>query len=366
VKLLVQPNDGATALLKAIHRAQAHVKIAIFRFDHPTLEEALTTAVKRGVSVHALIAHVNGTGAEALRKLEMRLLAAGVTVARTDTTFLRYHSKYVIIDQRELFVLAYNFTRQDIEKSRSFGLVTKNRRLAQEATKLFEADAKRQTYEVGCSNLIVSPLNARKQLASFIKGAKNELAIYDPRVSDRTILRLLRERADANVSVRIIGWASGRQNTIAVQQLTDIRLHARCIIRDRKAVFIGSQSLRELELDSRRELGMICRARSIVTALRKTFEEDWTRCAQSPIPPDTTRPISKAAKKVAKAIATDLPLIVPALENAAKDVAQNGAKIKWDGGEVEQTVRAAVKEAVKTAVEHVLQETITGEQQSRE
>lgn len=361
MKLLVQPSDGATALLNALHRAQTSIEIAIFRFDHSEIEEALTTAVKRGVFVHALIAHVNGTSAEALRKLEMRLLGAGVTVARTDTGLARYHSKYLIIDRRELFVLAYNFTPQDIEKSRSFGLITKNRRLVQEAAKLFEADAKRQAYQAGSSNLVVSPLNARKQLSSFIKGAKSELAIYDPRVSDRAMLRLLLDRLDANVSVRVIGRISGEQNAIPVQQLARLRLHTRCIIRDRKAVFLGSQSLRELELDGRRELGIICRDRSVVAAILKVFEEDWVASAQAAIPPDSVRPVAKVAKKVAKAISTDLPAIAPVLDEIAKEISRNGAETKFAGEEVEQTVRAAVKQAVKTAVQQVIEENIMGE-----
>ena len=79
MKLLIQPGAGATALLNAIAGAKSVVEIAIFRFAHRGIEEALVSAVRRGVAVTALIAHVNGSDAESLRKLEMRLLAAGVT-----------------------------------------------------------------------------------------------------------------------------------------------------------------------------------------------------------------------------------------------------------------------------------------------
>jgi len=361
LKLLIQPSDGATALLNAIHRAQTSIEIAIFRFDHPELEEALTNAVKRGVFVHALIAHINGKGAEALRKLELRLLSVGITVARTDTELSRYHSKYLIIDRKELFVLAFNFTRQDIEKSRSFGLITRNRRIVQEAAKLFEVDAKRQACEIGRCSLVVSPLNARKQLASFIKGAKSDLAIYDPRISDRAMLRFLRERMAANVSVRVIGRIATRQNAIPVQPLRNMRLHTRCIIRDRKAVFIGSQSLRELELDGRRELGMICRDRSVVAAVMKVFDDDWASSAQAEIPREALVPVTKAARKVAKIVSTELPLFTPVLDGVAKEITQNGAKLDLDCGAMEDAVRTAVEKAVKSAVEEVLQASVTGE-----
>ena len=49
----------------------------------------------------------------------------------------------------------------------------------------------------------------------------------------------------------------------------------RAIIRDGRCAFIGSQSLRTLELDGRREVGLIIRDRDIVRKLKKTFDRDW-------------------------------------------------------------------------------------------
>ncbi len=41
------------------------------------------------------------------------------------------------------------------------------------------------------------------------------------------------------------------------RKLARHRLHVRAIIRDGAAAFVGSQSLRKLELDGRREVGLI-------------------------------------------------------------------------------------------------------------
>ena len=78
MKLLQEPNDGVTPLVNAIDNAKKSVEILIFRFDQSEIERALANAVGRGVSVQALIAHLNSSGEANLRKLEMRLLAAGV------------------------------------------------------------------------------------------------------------------------------------------------------------------------------------------------------------------------------------------------------------------------------------------------
>src|SRR5262245_50531713 len=210
VKLLVQPGDGIMPLIKAINSAKKSVEIAIFRFDRGELEQALARAAGRGVFVHALIAYTNRGGERSLRKLETRMLAAGITVARTADDLARYHYKFMIVDRAELHLLGFNYTFLDIEHSRSFGIITTNRRIVQEAVKLFEADTKRQAYLPGMSTLVVSPVNARKQLTAFIKGARKELLIYDPDVSDASMIRMLEERAEAGVKIRIIGKLSRR------------------------------------------------------------------------------------------------------------------------------------------------------------
>jgi cardiolipin synthase len=358
LKLLVQPGDGVTAILSGISRARSSIEIAIFRFSYAGIEEALENAVKRGVLVRALIAHVNGSDAQELRKLEMRLLAAGATVARTDTGLTRYHAKYLIIDRRELFALAFNFTHHDIDQSRSFGLITKNRKLVQEAVKLFEADMLRQPYKQGIPHFVVSPLNARKQLLAFIRGAKSELLIYDPRISDHEVIRLLEERVKANVSVRIIGRVGNKNARLDVRKLGPMRLHARSIIRDRKALFIGSQSLRELELDGRREVGIIARDRSAVAAMLKVFEEDWAASESFATVEEEARPVAKIAKKVAKNLSKRLPPVSPVLESVLREETSENTDVKVDVNEVEETVRAAVSDVVRTVVQQVIEQKV--------
>src|SRR5579864_7718065 len=81
-RLIVQPADGISVLVDAINNARESVEIVIFRFDRSEIEDALIAAVTRGVVVQALIASTNRGGEQILRRLETRLLAAGVTVSR--------------------------------------------------------------------------------------------------------------------------------------------------------------------------------------------------------------------------------------------------------------------------------------------
>lgn len=275
MKLMVQPDAGISPLVDAIKRAKKSVDIAIFRFDLREVEKALTTAVAGPVHVRALIAHTNKGGEKGLRKLEQRLLEAGVTVSRTADDLIRYHGKYAIIDGSVLWVLGFNTTRLDVFGSRSFGVIITEPKLVKEAVALFEADTNKDPFKSRVPDLVVSPENARERLRTLIKSAKKELAIYDPKISDGPMLRLLLDRAKNGVDVRVLGKVTLRGKGLRAAKLDKLRLHVRAIVRDGQEVFIGSQSLRGLELDRRREVGVIIRNKAVAKQVMATFDADW-------------------------------------------------------------------------------------------
>jgi cardiolipin synthase A/B len=351
VKLLIQPGDGVDRLIKGIKKAKKSVEIMIFRFDRPEIERALIDAVERGLFVHALIAFTNRGGEEHLRKLEMRFLESGITVARTAGDLVRYHGKMLIVDRRELYVLSFNFTHLDIDRSRAFGIITRNTKLVSEAAKLFDADTKRQSYSAGHSKFLVSPVNARKELAKFIKGAKKELLIYDPKISDRVMLRLLDERKKAGVEVRIIGSANAKR--LPVCELKRMRLHTRTIIRDGRDAFIGSQSLRQLELDARREIGLILRDANTVKQLARTFEDDWKASASKDWEKEEHRREMrprKVAKQIARSVTKNVRLS-PVAKKVAKELAH-----KSNGNLKENRIHATIKDLVKDVLEETAED----------
>ena len=274
MKLIVQPEDGLTPLVKAIQKAKTSIAVVIFRFDRVDLEKALAAAVARGVSVRVLIAHTNGGGEKRLRKLEPRLLAAGVTVTRTADDLPRYHGKMTIVDDT-VFVLGFNYTRADVERSRSFGIITRDAKLHKEALALFEADSTRQPYTPGHDRLVVSPDTSRERLSALIGHTRKQLLIYDERISDKLIMRLLRERAEAGVEIRVIGKVSKTVPGVVTRSLPDLRMHVRAIISDGTTAFVGSQSLRKPELDERREIGVIMKDERIAKRMAEVFEADW-------------------------------------------------------------------------------------------
>lgn len=274
MRLLVQPEDGIEPVLEAVEGAERTIDMYVFRLAHRKLERAIADAVARGVAVRALIAHLNGSGDAALRALESRLLAIGVTVSRTDEDLLRYHGKMMIVDGAALFVLGYNFNRRDIERSRSLGLVTGQKDHVAEARRLFEADFDRKTYTPKLDTFVVSPLNSRASLLELLESATRRLLIYDSRLTDNLMQRALERRALAGVKVCVIGKVEKQLRAVQVAPYPG-RLHVRAIVQDDERAFVGSQSLRRPELDRRREIGVITDDAGVVKGITKIFASDW-------------------------------------------------------------------------------------------
>jgi phosphatidylserine/phosphatidylglycerophosphate/cardiolipin synthase-like enzyme len=364
MKLIIEPTDGVAPLLAALKSAKKSVEIAVFRFDRTDIETALKAAVERGVKVTVLIAFANRGGEQRLRKLELRCLDAGIIVARTSDDLARYHGKYFLIDRRVLCVLSFNFTRLDIDHSRGFGIVTTNANWAREAARLFRADCTRTKYAPKAETFVVSPANSRKVLDTFLKRAKTQLLIYDPKISDQEMLRILQARATAGVEIKVIGSVAGRAQ-FDVKKLAGSRLHTRTIIRDRRHAFVGSQSLRAAELDSRRELGLIVQDAKAVKRLIDTFESDWAssnarkpsaRRNEPKAPTDKPAAVSgKEAKKAVQVLTKELdPLGVSVKKAVRKAVAKAGEDVLHDKDvkdKMKKVVKKAVKEAVKEAVQ---------------
>jgi len=359
VKVIVEPNDGVAPLVSAIRNAKKSVEIVIFRFDHRDIEAALKAAVGRGVKVTALTGYTNRGGEAKLRQLEMRFLDAGIIVARSADDLTRYHDKLLIIDRRVLYMLSFNYTHVDIDHSRGFGIVTRNAEWVQEAGKLLEADSMRCAYEPGLDSFVVSPVNSRKVLARFIRRARKELLIYDPRISDKEMIGILQDHATAGVVVRILGRIDEGTHLTA-RKLNPLRLHARTIIRDRRQVFVGSQSLRSAALDSRREVGLIVGDPKVVKTLIATFESDWgsAGAAKPPLPAEKAPAAApeKQTEDAVQVLARDLGPLTDTVKKAVKKVVAKAGEEVLEDKVVKETVKKVVKKVVKKAVKEAVEE----------
>jgi phosphatidylserine/phosphatidylglycerophosphate/cardiolipin synthase-like enzyme len=256
--------------------------------------------------------------------------------------------------------LSFNFVHMDISHSRGFGIVTKSAKVVQEAVALFEADLNRKPYKAGLDAFVVSPSNARKQLTAFIKKARKQLLIYDGKIADRQIIHLLNDQAKAGVEIKIIGSVAARGANLPAAPLTSMRLHTRTIVRDGSQAFVGSQSLRPPELDSRREIGIIVRDPNVVSRLVAIFGEDWASTgfdeAREALKKIADTPAHRTTARATRAMAKQMPPLRSTLKNAIKTAVAKAGKDAMAHGEMKATVKDAVKAAVKEAVKEIVKE----------
>jgi phosphatidylserine/phosphatidylglycerophosphate/cardiolipin synthase-like enzyme len=187
----------------------------------------------------------------------------------------------------------------------------------------------------------------------------------------------MQERAKAGVEIRVIGKIGGGHK-FDTKKLSNRRLHTRTIIRDRRQVFIGSQSLRAAELDSRRELGLIVHDSKLVKQIIDIFESDWkagTSKSNHLFPKDVDVKQEKRGADMAESEKTDQeqkeqserqaevavetfkheldPLATTVKKAVRKAVAKAGEDVLKDQ-EVKDTMKKVVKKAVKEAVKEAV------------
>lgn len=118
-------------LADALDTARVSIDMAIYDLDLWSIRDALLAAQERGVSVR-LVVEADNAGNEELRELA----AAGIAVvADTSPNFM--HSKFVIIDQYEVWSGSANFTVGDMYGNRNNLIVLQSGLLAKNYTTEF-------------------------------------------------------------------------------------------------------------------------------------------------------------------------------------------------------------------------------------
>src|SRR6185369_11069024 len=132
----------------------------------------------------------------------------------------------------------------------------------------------------------------------------------------------------------------------------------------RRQAFVGSQSLRTAELDSRRELGLIVQDPRVVKALIDSFEADWVSTgAKKALAQPTERdapsdePRNVSSKETVKAVQVFTKELDPLTTSVKKAVRRAVAKAGDDvlnDKDVKETMKKVVKRAVKEAVKEAI------------
>jgi cardiolipin synthase A/B len=286
LSLIVQPGDSFFPVVDAIDSATRSIRMTVFRMDDPVVRDALSYAVQRGVRVQALVAPAAKGWNKRNRKLAEDLTRLGIEVRITRPRrekLKRYHYKIMMIDERQSLIMTFNPTKNNMHYARDFGLVIRDPLITTELNRLFDADWHGKSFKPDALALVVSPYNSRERLAALLESAERSIHIMDAKVEDRRILSLLLHKATRGIGVRVIGRNPFYEGVVKNFQMTGLprfKLHAKCIIVDHQYVFIGSQNLRKVSLDHRREVGMLIRSKELAHRIERVFEMDWSSASE--------------------------------------------------------------------------------------
>ncbi len=286
LSLIVQPGDSFFPLVDAIDSAVATIKMTIFRMNDPIIREAMTYAVSRGVKVQALVAPASKGWTKRNRKLSEELSKVGIEVrvprARKEK-IKRYHYKIMTIDNGLSLILTFNPTQKNLHYARDFGLLIRDPEIATELSRLFDADWSGEVFKPGDLPLVISPHNSREKMLALLASAERTIRILDAKVQDQQAIGLLLRKASVGCSIKIISNDTSYNDVVPnyhVRKLARYKLHAKCIVVDGTRFFIGSQNIRPVSMDRRREVGIIVEDDAMARKIERVFDEDWENATE--------------------------------------------------------------------------------------
>ena len=161
---------------------------------------------------------------------------------------------------------------------------------------LVQADQARQEYQPTVPDGVVSPSNSRLHIFDLLKSAKHDIMIQDEVAGDPALNDLIKAKCAQGVHVRAIlgnmkptpkeptplnvqtaqAWtASGAQ----VRFQSKPMLHAKAIVVDGQAMYVGSENLTTNSMDHNREIGLLLNDPSLVAPVVQATESDWQNAA---------------------------------------------------------------------------------------
>ena len=291
-ELVVLPDDGIRPVLAAITGAKESILVKMFLFSEPRLVRALVAARKRGVNVRVMLNPARRSGQSENRLVKEKLRAAGITVKDTHPEFDVSHEKSMVIDGRVAFVKSHNWAPKNFGGTRDYAVITRDGDEVAEVMEGFEADWKRDDFDLKGKKLIWCRGNGRARIAKFIDGAKKQLLLQNERYQDPTIVERIVAAHARGVQVHLMslpphalkekkvlegvaGLRVMHDVGIKVHKLKGLHLHAKMLLADGKRAIVGSMNIAPGSFDSRRELAIEIEDKRLVRRLKKTFEADW-------------------------------------------------------------------------------------------
>jgi cardiolipin synthase A/B len=244
----------------------------MFRCTDFKVLDALSASLRRGVSVQLLLTQRVKGWEQKIREIGSYLEGMGATVHRYALPGVKYHAKYIVVDDSVAIVSSANLTMECFADTADFLLRTTDPDVVTSLVHLFERDIASPGTGLPSEwspRLLAGPELSRTEFARLLSQVRENLRIVDHRITDPGILAVLRERELAGVEIRIFG--KGAMRRIKSFGKHGLRSHGKMMILDGKCAILGSISMSPAGLGNRRELAVVTGDAGCLMALERFF-----------------------------------------------------------------------------------------------
>jgi phosphatidylserine/phosphatidylglycerophosphate/cardiolipin synthase-like enzyme len=284
VPIFALPDSGEAPYVDVLSRAQSSIRVFGYLMGYGGILTTLKAKAGAGVKVRVIL----DQGQTANVKYYDELKAAGAEVLWSDPKFPYMHAKAMVVDDKEVVFTTGNYSKNySVDVERNFvGHVTDPEDVADVAA-IFDADWDRKEPDMSCTRLLVSPLNSRDRLLTFIGSATKTLIVESMQFADQDVRAEVLARKVAGVDVRVLlaapSWIDANYDAAALLKAQNIPVrwmsrpgvHVKAIVVDGQRAYLGSLNLSWTSISKNREIGIVTDHAPGVKVMTDTFETDW-------------------------------------------------------------------------------------------
>ena len=247
-RVVTSITDRRSTVLDVLKNAQREITLSLFRCNDLQIFLELSRAVARGVAVNVIVTSRAKGGQKKLKKLWTGLQQTGASVHAYTDPVVKYHAKYLVVDDGPAVVASLNFTRKCFDQTCDALVVTHDPDVVSGLRRLMAADRDGLSMPANVTlRLIVGPERARQQFTSLVDQAQSSIRLIDAKLSDPDLVTLLNARRAAGLTVEVFGS----------KRLGDLKSHGKIMLVDDRIAVVGSLALAAMSLDFRREVAII-------------------------------------------------------------------------------------------------------------
>lgn len=295
----VNHDQNFQKVVDLIDGAQKSVDMTMYHLDDQNMEDALVHAAQRGVDVRVVLdtrgeQKKNQAAYDYLTRNGVKVAwDSANTSADPDSAnkLAYYHQKTVAVDGDTAAMMSGNAVAADYKTTRDFVVMDRNKNDVAAIQDVFNHDFagagdKKYTPPAG-DNLVWSPTTAKSNLIGIIDGAKHTLNVENEEMASPDIVDALVNAANRGVEVHVTmtnnpSYYANLDKLAEAGAHVDLYgrsaspyIHAKDVVADGSAAYVGSINFSENSMTNNRELGIITSDPAVVSGVEAVDQSDF-------------------------------------------------------------------------------------------